>query len=92
VPLRFSPEARFDLGLDVCAPERVGPLAAGRLAARLAAGRGLAGATGVLAAHDVDRVRVVCEEPLPLQADGEDLGDIREAIFEAERDAVDVLV
>ena len=92
VPLRFSPEARFDLGLDVCAPERAGPVSSTRYVARLAAGRGLAGAPGVLAAHDVDRVRVTCDVPLPLQADGEDLGDVTEAVFEAERDAVSVLV
>jgi hypothetical protein len=28
---------------------------------------------------------------LPLQADGEDLGDVEESLFEAERDAVSVL-
>ncbi len=92
LPLRFSPEARFDLGLDVCAPKRVGPLTAAALATRLVAGRGLAGARGVLARHDVDRLRVVCDGLLPLQADGEDLGDVTEAVFEAERDAVSVLV
>jgi diacylglycerol kinase family enzyme len=92
VPFRFSPDARFELGLDVCAPERAGPVTATRYLARLAAGRGLAGMAGVLAAHDVDRVHVRCDEPLPLEADGEDLGDVTEAVFEAERDAVDVLV
>lgn len=92
VPLRFSPDARFELGLDVVAPEHGGTLAALRLAGRLAVGRGLADAPGVLALHDVDRVVVRCEGPLPLQADGEDLGDVTEAVFEAERDAIDVLV
>jgi hypothetical protein len=29
---------------------------------------------------------------MPLQADGEDLGDVVEAVFEAKRDAVSVLV
>jgi hypothetical protein len=29
---------------------------------------------------------------MPLQADGEDLGDVQEALFEAERGAVAVLV
>ena len=62
------------------------------MASRVAVGRGLEGAKGVIALHDVDRVRVVCDEPLPLQADGEDLGDVDEAVFEAERDAVAVLV
>ena len=91
-PLRFSPAARFELGLDVVAPERAGALASARYVARIAAGRGLAGAPGVLAAHDVERVRVTCDEPLPLEADGEDLGDVTDALFEAERDAVSVLV
>jgi diacylglycerol kinase family enzyme len=92
LPFRFSPLARFELGLDVCAVERVGPVAATRLVGRLVGGRGLVGARGVLAAHDLALVRVKCDRPLPLQADGEDLGDVTEAVFEAERDAVDVLV
>jgi diacylglycerol kinase family enzyme len=92
VPLRFSPEARFELGLDVAAPERVGPVSALRLTARAATGRGFAGAPGVLSGHDLDRIRVLCDSPLPLQADGEDLGDVTEALFEAERDAVSILI
>ncbi|HEY7690964.1 MAG TPA: diacylglycerol kinase family protein [Gaiellaceae bacterium] len=91
-PFRFSPEARFELGLDVVAPGRAGAAQAMRFVARLLAGRGLAGLPGVLSAHDVDVVRVRCDEPLPLQADGEDLGDVAEAFFEAERDAISVLV
>jgi diacylglycerol kinase family enzyme len=92
VPLRFSPDARFELGLDVVAPQQAGTMTALRLAGRLAVGRGLVGAAGVLALHDVDRLVARCDEPLPLQADGEDLGDVTEAVFEAERDAIDVLV
>jgi len=67
-------------------------LSALRYASRLFTGRGLVGLPGVLHAHDVDSIRAVCDEPLPLEADGEDLGDVTEAVFEAERDAVDVLV
>jgi diacylglycerol kinase family enzyme len=89
---RFSPEARFELGLDLVAPQRLTAASSLRFAARVAAGRGLAGMPGVLSAHDVDVIRVRCDEPLPLQADGEDLGDVAEAVFEAERDAVSVLV
>ena len=92
VPFRLSPEASFDLGLDVCAPERAGPVASTRYVSRIVAGRGLAGAAGVLAAHDVERVHVTCYLPLALQDDGEDLGDVSEVVFEAERNAVDVLV
>jgi diacylglycerol kinase family enzyme len=89
--LRLSPAARLELGLDLSAPARLGPATLPRLLARLAAGRGLAGVPGVLSAHDVDRIRVLCDRPLPLQADGEDLGDVEEAVFEAERGAVEVL-
>jgi diacylglycerol kinase family enzyme len=35
---------------------------------------------------------VHCDRPLPFQADGEDLGDAAEAVFEAKRDAISVLV
>ena len=92
VPLRFSPKAQFELGLDVTAPEQAGALTSLRLAGRLAVGRGLAGAPGVLAQHDVDSVVVRCDGPLALQADGEDLGDVTEAVFAAERGAISVLV
>jgi diacylglycerol kinase family enzyme len=92
VPFRFSPEARFELGLDVCAPEAAGPATAIRYLARVATGRGLVGVPGVLSSHDVDRVRVICDEPLPLQADGEDLGDVAEAVFEADRGAIPILL
>jgi diacylglycerol kinase family enzyme len=91
-PLVLSRWARFELGLDFVAPERVDAKALSRFVPRLAVGRGLAGARGVLAGHDLDGFEVACDEPLPLQADGEDLGDVREAIFESERDALTVLV
>ena len=42
--------------------------------------------------HDVERVELVCDRPLPLQADGEDLGDVTRVTLEAEREAVTVLV
>jgi hypothetical protein len=38
------------------------------------------------------KVVVECDTAMPLQADGEDLGDVVEAVFEAERDALDVIV
>jgi diacylglycerol kinase family enzyme len=92
LPLRFLRDARFELGLDFAAPARVSPLSSASLFARVLAGRGMAGASGVPAGHDLDRIEVRCDVPLPLQADGEDLGDVTEAVFEAERDAVTVFV
>ena len=46
----------------------------------------------VLRGHDLDRIVVRCDRPMPLQSDGEDLGDVERAVFEARRDAVAVLV
>jgi len=91
VPVRFAPDARFELGLDVVAPVSVRKRAIPRLLLATFLGRRLRG-DRVLYGHDLDRIEVVCDHPLPLQADGEDLGDVTEALFEAERDAVDVLV
>jgi diacylglycerol kinase family enzyme len=36
-------------------------------------------------------VEIVCDGPMPLQADGEDLGDVERVVFEAQRGAVAVL-
>jgi diacylglycerol kinase family enzyme len=88
--LRFAPKARFDLGLDVVAPVRVRASSIPGLAWHGI--RGGAGTPGILYAHDVDRIRIFCDLPMPLQADGEDLGDVREGEFECERDAAKVLV
>jgi diacylglycerol kinase family enzyme len=90
--LRVSPDARFEAGLDVVAPERLRARDLPRFL-RYAVGRGSVGrARHLLFLHDVDRIEVVCDRPLPLQADGEDLGDVESAVFEAERGAVTVLV
>jgi diacylglycerol kinase family enzyme len=90
--VHVAPEARFELGLDVVAPKRVGPLVLPRLLRYVATGRGQTRARDVLYGHDFDRIEIACDRPLPLQADGEDLGDVQEAVFEAERDAIDVLI
>lgn len=92
VPLHVAPRAAFEGGLDVVAPREVRPLSIPRLAGYLLTGRGQVEADDVLYLHDVDRAVVRCDRPLPLQADGEDLGDVEEAVFESERDAVSVLV
>jgi diacylglycerol kinase family enzyme len=91
VPLKLVPGGRFEEGLAYVAPVSVQPRSLPRLAARAVRGR-LDEDPAVLAAHDVARIDVRCDHPLPLQADGEDLGDVTEARFEAERDAVAVLV
>jgi diacylglycerol kinase family enzyme len=92
VALRPAPHASFEGGLDLIAPVRLRLRDLPRFA-WYALGRG--GRTqprGVLYAHDADRIEVVCDRPLPLEVDGEDLGDVGDAVIEAERAAVTVLV
>jgi diacylglycerol kinase family enzyme len=89
VPVHVAPEATFELGLDVVAPVAVGPLALPGLLRHVLTGHSR---NDVLYGHDLDRIEIACDRPLPLQADGEDLGDVEEAVFEAERDAIAVLI
>jgi diacylglycerol kinase family enzyme len=89
MPIRLTRGAEFELGLDFVAPRRLG-LGDYPSAVRFLTTGG--GGLDLLRGHDVDRIEVVCRGPMPLQADGEDLGDVTEAVFEAERDAVTVLV
>jgi len=90
IPLRVTPGARFEDGLDFAAPTRVRARDVPWLAAALL--RGNDTDARVLRGHDLDRIVVHCDRPMPLQSDGEDLGDADSAIFEARRDAVAVLV
>ncbi len=89
--IRVAPTARFEAGIDFAAPVRVRARDVPRLFVAVFRGRGLR-RLEILNGHDLDRVLVRCDRPLPLQADGEDLGDVEEAVFEAKRDAVSVLV
>jgi diacylglycerol kinase family enzyme len=92
LPIRVSPQATFEGGIDLVAPRRLRPYELPRILSYAFLGGDRGKSRDVLYLHDVDRVEIVCDRPLPLQADGEDLGDVAEAVFEAERDAVTVLV
>jgi diacylglycerol kinase family enzyme len=88
--LPIAPEAAFELGLDVVAPVRVRRRSL--LHTSWAVLLGHPRYANVLYAHDVDRIEIVCDYPMPLHADGEDLGDVESAVFEAERGAVEVFI
>jgi diacylglycerol kinase family enzyme len=88
--VHVAPGARFELGLDILAPRRVGIAGVPRLLFALATGRGRS--RDAIYGHDLDLIEIRCDFPQPLQVDGEDLGDVDSAVFEAERDAITVLV
>jgi diacylglycerol kinase family enzyme len=91
VPFNLLREAEFELGLDFVAPREVVPRMVPRLVLEMFRGTS-ANDPAILAGHDLDALSVRCDRPLALQADGEDLGDVTEATFAAERDALTVLV
>jgi diacylglycerol kinase family enzyme len=92
VAVHAAPQARFDLGLDLVAPRAVAPWQLPRLLRWAFTGLGQTSSTHALYLHDQDELEVDCDVPLPLQVDGEDLGDILSARFAAERDALRVVV
>ncbi len=89
IPLPLVPDADFELGLDIVAPVRIRRRSVVWTSYALLRGRPRT--AEVLVGHDLDRIEIRCDAPLPLHADGEDLGDVKTAVFEAERDAVAVL-
>lgn len=88
--LHLVPDARFELGLDLVAPVAIRGRSIPVVIARALFGGG--GRESFLQAHDLDRIDIVCDRPMPLHVDGEDLGDVSEAHFECERGAAAVLV
>jgi diacylglycerol kinase family enzyme len=87
--LRVARGGRFEGGLELVAPVSVTPRRLARLVAYLA---GAPAPGWLLRGRDLDRLELDCDRSLPLQADGEDLGDVEHASFECERGAVAVLV
>jgi diacylglycerol kinase family enzyme len=92
VPLRLAPRASFEGGLDLVAPRQLRARTLPQVAWWAFAGRGQDRSAKVLYVHDADELQIVSAAPVPLQVDGEDLGDVTEAHFEAERAALQVLV
>jgi diacylglycerol kinase family enzyme len=90
--VRATPKARFELGLDLVAPVSLGPLDLGRLAWWLLVRPVHPYRREILYLHDQDRAVVRCDEPTPIELDGEDVGDAVEVVLEAERGALSVLV
>jgi len=87
--LRFVPHASFEGGLDIVAPREVRPRSVPRLVVQALTGR--PGPGEALLGHDLDRIVIRCDTPLPAQVDGEDIGDFEEAEIVALRDALTVL-
>ena len=73
------------------APRRIGLGRIPRVLRYILRGEGQERAPDIVYGHDLDRIEVRSDRPLPFQVDGEDLGDAAEVLFEAEREAVSIL-
>lgn len=90
VALDIAPEASFESGLDLVLVESVEPRsAAGRIASLLRKDKEQ---EGVHRLHDLDRATVRCEHPMPVQVDGELLGEFDLIELGVVRDAARLLV
>jgi diacylglycerol kinase family enzyme len=89
LPLRLPRGAEIDRGLDLLAPRSFSARSLPGAVRYLLTGRTR---LPLVHLHDADRIEIRCDVPMPLQLDGEDVGDVTEVVLEAERDAVSVLV
>jgi diacylglycerol kinase family enzyme len=89
--LHVAPEARFELGLDLVAPVELRAARLAYAAFSLLVHPTHTRARWMIHLHDADEIRIECDEPTPLHVDGEDLGDVTDALFEAERGALKVI-
>ena len=88
LPLRLPRGARLEGGLDLLGPRSLRMRSLPGVVRYIATGRTR---LPLVELHDADRISIRCDAPMPLQLDGEDVGDVTEVSFEAERDAVAVL-
>jgi diacylglycerol kinase family enzyme len=91
-PLRTSPEADFDHGLDVYALTRLGVVATLGEVQRLLRGRTSDRPRHVHRAHDLPELTLQASRPVAAQVDGEALGATDELVFRSVPDALRVLV
>lgn len=91
-PVDVCPQARLDAGLDVFGLRRLRTLAVPRLVYALFVSRSHIRWRSAYYRHDVSGVSLRSARPLPLQADGDFIGESDSARFGLVADALDLLV
>ena len=93
VPLDVAPDASFEGGFDIVAIESIEARSApGRLASLLRRGDDDKDDDGVHRLHNLERATVRCDRPLPVQLDGELIGELDEIELSVVPDAARLLV
>ena len=93
-PLLAAPLARAELGLDLLAPHALRRRDVPRLARYLlvTGAHAVHGDSRVVYYHDVESAVFVCDEPLPGEVDGDDVGDVTRAELGVDDEGARLLV
>ena len=91
-PVRPCPEASFESGLDVFGLRRLGTVSTLRHLRQILATEPRPRGRRVVVVHDLPEVELHADRPLPLQVDGDDLGDHAVVRLRSVPDALDVVV
>ena len=92
VAIDVAPDASFESGFDLVVVESVGARSAPGMFASLLRKKDDDDDKGVRRLHDLERATVRCERPLPVQVDGELLGEFEVIELGVVRDAARMLV
>jgi diacylglycerol kinase family enzyme len=94
IALKLAPLATFEGGLDVVVPSDMRRRHLPRYATQLLVTGSQARRADRLLSyfHDVDAMSVTCSRSLPVHVDGDDLGDVEEAVFGVARNAARMLI
>lgn len=90
-PLHPTPEVSFESHLALYARRRMGMAGVLWSMARLSGDSPRIGRRGAHLVHDVDRLTVIADEPLPFQVDGDALGTRDKVVFSSALGAVRVI-
>ena len=90
-PMRVCPEADLDLGLDLLAADSMRTGFVLRTAARTLGRARHTRSRHVLYLHDQPKIEILCDRPMPVQADGEYVGERESLTLESVPDCLSLL-
>jgi diacylglycerol kinase family enzyme len=92
LPVDVCPQAQLDLGLDIFGLTRIRATTIPRIVWALFVSRGHIGWKNAAYFHDITGAELVADRPLPVQVDGDYLGEQQQAKLELVPNALDLLV
>ena len=91
-PVRPCPTASFDSGLDLFGVRHLGTVTVLRHLRQILSAQPRLRGRALVTEHDADELVLSARHPVPLQVDGDDLGDVTRVVLRSVRSALDVVV